>query len=417
MNIEGAATRVIQGGAAAKASGSPGEPRHYAFLDALRGIAATGVVAVHTAQNFPPPVLRSVIGFGAYGVQLFYIVSAFSLCLSLDQRRRQEHRPLLNFALRRFFRIAPLFYVAMAVYLLKPFVLPAAAAPIILDPHSWSLRPWHVLVTLLFLNGWHYQTINSIVPGGWSVAVETNFYIVLPLLFALASSFRRALCLFVGSLAFSIVCRKALYLVFAPHVPPIEEGAFGVFASLWLPAQLPVFALGILMFRVVDTTALNGADVNRRGRMRLWLWTIALVVSVLAISFAPARFGKIVSASTQVSVAFFFACLIIAERPIRLLVNRVTVFVGKISYSIYLLHFVALHLVIWLTRSWYTPKFGSAPGFFIAFPIVFGLTWIMARATFQFVERPGQALGRRIIAHLESRGARVTVEPSRGATV
>jgi peptidoglycan/LPS O-acetylase OafA/YrhL len=140
------------------------EPPRYEFVDALRGIAVLGVVALHTTQNFHATRIEPLLSLGECGVQLFYIVSAFSLCLSLDQRSRNERHPFINYAIRRFFRIAPLFYLAIMA---EPFVLPADSAPMTLvgamaGYHAlWPRRPWHTIATVLFINGWHYASISS----------------------------------------------------------------------------------------------------------------------------------------------------------------------------------------------------------------------------------------------------------------
>ena len=85
-------------------------PRKYAFIDALQGLAFLGVVACHLKPYVPglPPRLATLLENGDKGVQLFFMVSALTLFLSLDTRGATDTRPTLAFLLRRFFRIAPL---------------------------------------------------------------------------------------------------------------------------------------------------------------------------------------------------------------------------------------------------------------------------------------------------------------------
>jgi peptidoglycan/LPS O-acetylase OafA/YrhL len=384
-------------------------PRHYRFLDALRGIAVLGVVAVHTVQNFPWRRAEPVLYYGAFGVTLFYIVSAFSLCLSLDQRRRVERHPILNYAIRRFFRIAPMFYVAIVIYLLKPLVLPARSAPVILDPITWSLEGWHVLVTALFVNGWHYQSINLVVPGGWSVAVETNFYLLLPFLFRRATSLRRALTLTGASIIASVVLRKVLYLLVASRIPPADMPGLNVFAGLWLPNQLPVFMLGIVMFRLVDRAAL--AEPEKISGRRVAAVYAGLVAAVLFVRFAPPRAERLFSEHFQIATVLLFGSLLLAYRPYRLLVNSVTAYIGRVSYSVYLMHFVALQLVLWTARSWFTPTFHATVPLAVAFPVVLALAVAISSVTYRLIELPGQKLGQYFIARLEKSAAPTVVAP------
>jgi peptidoglycan/LPS O-acetylase OafA/YrhL len=100
---------------------------HLGQLDALRGIAILSVMLVHAVYWGPDhilplrPALLLMIAFaGQRGVQLFFLVSAFTLYMS-HSNRRHEARPTLNFFLRRFFRITPMLYVSVALtYFLWP---------------------------------------------------------------------------------------------------------------------------------------------------------------------------------------------------------------------------------------------------------------------------------------------------------
>ncbi len=88
------------------------------FVDALRGIAALGVVAMHVGRYFPglPTPVAALAEQGARGVQLFFIVSAFTMFLTLDRRRGRDESVVLGFAARRLCRIAPMYYIAVAYY-------------------------------------------------------------------------------------------------------------------------------------------------------------------------------------------------------------------------------------------------------------------------------------------------------------
>jgi peptidoglycan/LPS O-acetylase OafA/YrhL len=379
-------------------------PRHYEFLDALRGIAVLGVVAYHTMQNFHFSALAAAVEYGENGVPLFYLVSAFSLGLSLDQRTRSEGQPLLNYAIRRFFRIAPMFYLAVLIYLLKPYVLPASAAPWILDPITWSKHAWHVVLTVLFLNGWHYQAINLIVPGGWSVAVETNFYLLLPILFRFSRSLRQSLVLFGVSLLACTAMRKLLYLLVASRIPESAGGGLTEFSEMWLPTQLPVFALGIVMFRAIDRRDIAGRAAPP-GRVEALCG--ALVASILLVRFAPHGLERWVSREVQITFVLLFGAMLLAYHPYRVLVNPVTRYIGKVSYSVYLTHFLAMHLFLWASHGWWGEA--RAP-FLVAFPCVLGIAIAISTITFRTIEVPGQALGRLLIARLESRARPLPVE-------
>ena len=85
------------------------------YIDILRGIAILGVIAVHSGQQIENlfPIVRSISNYGQLGVQLFFVASALTLCLSMSERN--EKSPF-NFYVRRFFRIAPIYYLAIIFY-------------------------------------------------------------------------------------------------------------------------------------------------------------------------------------------------------------------------------------------------------------------------------------------------------------
>lgn len=89
--------------------------RQYDYIDIVRGVAILGVIAVHSHQgikNLSTPI-SWIFNYGQLGVQLFFIASALTLCLST--RERDETSPYY-FYIRRYFRIAPLYYFAIFLY-------------------------------------------------------------------------------------------------------------------------------------------------------------------------------------------------------------------------------------------------------------------------------------------------------------
>ena len=154
----------------------------YDFLDALRGIAALGVIMTHTGAIGIHPeseILKSIAVTGSRGVQLFYVISAFSLYLSLHSWFDERH-PIKKYFVRRFFRIAPLWWFAIVLYMF-----------IYLVGHNIffkKIEVWQVVTAFFFLHGMHPYSISQVVPGGWSIAVETSFYMILPLIFIYAGN-------------------------------------------------------------------------------------------------------------------------------------------------------------------------------------------------------------------------------------
>ena len=87
-----------------------------------------------------------------------------------------------------------------------------------------------MILTALFLHGWHPETINSVVPGGWSIAAETSFYLLLPLLFRLVTTRTRALAFLLFTLALGPLMNAGILLfsaavLFTVVTLPVELNA------------------------------------------------------------------------------------------------------------------------------------------------------------------------------------------------
>ncbi|MFT9296220.1 MAG: hypothetical protein ABF544_10880, partial [Acetobacter orientalis] len=110
----------------------------------------------------PQPIFSLPEWFGIYakhgtmGVELFFVISSFSLCLSMAGHQKEKY-PLVGFALRRFFRIAPLFYVMI---LSTNFFNPAGF------PYNWKTILANIFFIFNFFPGYGFQT--SIVLPGWT---------------------------------------------------------------------------------------------------------------------------------------------------------------------------------------------------------------------------------------------------------
>jgi len=91
--------------------------QHLHYIDALRGVAIALVIMVHLAGMMHlVGFVGKLLAIGGKGVQLFYVVSALTLMMSMKKRTYSEENPLISFFLRRLFRIAPAFYVVLLIY-------------------------------------------------------------------------------------------------------------------------------------------------------------------------------------------------------------------------------------------------------------------------------------------------------------
>ena len=120
------------------------------------------------------PLLHSAKNLGGSGVQMFYILSAFTLLLSLNSR--VERKPLVSYAVRRAFRIGPLFWVAVCACLLLWGRSPRYSSG--QEPISNA----NIAAAFFLIGSASPFWLNSIVTGQWSIMVESNFYLFVPFL-------------------------------------------------------------------------------------------------------------------------------------------------------------------------------------------------------------------------------------------
>ena len=377
----------------------------YDYIDALRGGAIVLVLFVHIGQAATPAVwpFTWLVAHGANGVQLFYIVSAFTLLLSWQSRKAKEEKPLRNFFLRRLFRIAPMFWLAMLVYLLVDGLAPRFWAPN-------GITPGNIVATALFANQLHPEWINSIVPGGWSVAVEMVFYLLLPVLAVTLVNLPWATLAFLCSLPLAYKLKD--YGLAYAHQQTDSGSVADAYVKFWLPNQLPVFLLGAMVFRLYPTLT--------RWTATSWRYLQAALIAGAGIAvymYQDRLYPRWLA--PEVIFSLLLAPLVVAVIlvPARLVVNRVTVYIGQVSYSLYLLHFLALRIaeslrfeIVYVTR-WQPPLPLAFVLFFLTTAVI-GVA--LATLSYRLIEQPGITLGRRLIERLEAR-ARKSAEA--GVTV
>jgi peptidoglycan/LPS O-acetylase OafA/YrhL len=370
--------------------------QRYAYIDALRGIAILMVIFGHTYPKIADlPSWIKAFGFqGGRGVQLFFMVSALTLFMSLNTRKAFDKRVFVNFFIRRFFRIAPLFYSGIVLYTLLDGFKPRIWAP---DGIGW----WHIVATATFMHGWHPTTFNSVVPGGWSIAVEIMFYLCLPFLFLKIKKTHVAACAVIITLIGALLIKNyAIWFLRAESSfrPYLVE----TLTKLWFPSQLPIFMLGIFLFFLIKKPA-PATSGETADSYRAWLYMV-----VFLFLFSALPFGKYTLIPDYFVYGVAFMCLIysLALQPNAIFVNRTICYIGKISYSCYIYHFFVIRLVAELLREGYFPFFGGLPAtlqLIVYYLLTTGITIVFAFLSYRYIEETGIQMGRRIIGRLERR--------------
>ena len=146
-----------------------------------------------------PQWLNNIGIQGARGVQLFFIVSAFTLFYSLSRKYETHSIEIKDFFVRRFFRIAPAFYFSFLFYLCFAIWLNQLG----LTGRTGDYTFGRIFSTLTFTGLLSPEWLFSLVPGGWSISAEMLFYLLVPLFFMVVRKLKTAVFLVMATLMIS----------------------------------------------------------------------------------------------------------------------------------------------------------------------------------------------------------------------
>jgi peptidoglycan/LPS O-acetylase OafA/YrhL len=358
------------------------------FLDALRGLAAAYVVIYHTIL-IPHPSLvlprwaRTVAMGGYTGVTLFFMVSAFSLYFTMPLRLRDRH-PTRAFYLHRFFRIAPLFYVLLIATLIRDVVL-----------FDVTHSTFDIASSVLFVFNLVPGREPGIVWAGWTVGVEVLFYAVFPLVYRRVRSAADAITFGVFAvLGWNAIQAALAYLA-------VSETLTGSIGQWSVFRHLPIFGAGILTYRIyssIDPAKIDDGQYADTGN--------ALLASGILCYFAllegwlPNVFGDLYYWQ---GIAYAGIFLGLGLSPWRLVVNRATRYLGKISYSLYLNH----PTVVLILTPAYRWLYGHTPyatvSLLASVVLTFAVTVPLSILTYRLIEAPGIALGKSLGARWQAK--------------
>ncbi len=364
------------------------ESSRVAWLDQVRGVAIFMVVAVHCAQglNSLNPYFLRVLEFGQFGVQLFFVASAYTLAMTYVERAGEQHR-VRKFYVRRFFRIAPLYYCAILFYALFHFSMQLFWARV----DRVTVFPYDLLGVLANASFSHmlFATYhNNVVPGGWSIGVEMLFYVIFPVAFYAAQvAYKFAALRGVFFISAITICLAIAASVMLAPIGGLANGSFEYFGLL---NQAPVFVVGICLYFYLENNCQHPSKAVLFSLLFLSAMSSALLWSiepVNAYSFLP----------LTVALSFGFAIILFRSGSGRH--REALAAIGRQSFSIYLCHWVFAFAVGVAQRKLF-PGLKPEIMFFLGFPAVLFVSWLLSRHLLAVVESKGINIGKRLNARL-----------------
>ncbi|MGV0775166.1 acyltransferase family protein [Mycolicibacterium elephantis] len=361
---------------------SVSRPERVASLTGIRAVAALLVMLTHAAYTtgkYPQGYVGLVYSRMEIGVPIFFVLSGF-LLFGPWVKAAASDKPgpsVRRYAWRRVRRIMPAYVVTvLAAYLVYHF---RTAGP---NPgHTWEGLFRNLTLTQIYTDNYLYSFLHQGLTQMWSLAVEVAFYAVLPLLayLLLAVLCRRRWrpgLLLTGLGALALISPAWLVLVHTTNFLP--DGA-----KLWLPTYLAWFVGGMVL------AALQPLGVRAYG-----LACVPLAVVCYLIASTPIA-GEPTTSPTELrealaKTAFYAVIATLAVAPLalgdrglysRMLASRPMVFLGEISYEIFLIHLITMELVmVEIVR--YPIYTGSVFWLFvITFVVTVPLAWLLHRFT------------------------------------
>lgn len=334
------------------------KPHRIEFLDGLRGIAILLVLAYHAyarwsdlysfGQRFSH---GTMVGFGWLGVHLFFLISGFVILMTLEKCRSFQ-----EFILRRWLRLFPAMLMCSGIVFLTASLFPERPG---------GIPMWRdVLPGLTFLEpaGWEWLTGTHqglLEFAFWSLFVEMKFYVVFGLLYFLVG-WKKAVGGLIALFALSAVTASF------PMIVPGASLSFllwpGRLAEILSAQYFGWFAAGALYYRYFLT------------QKRL---DMACAMGVAAAS-AAAIGGSVGSHIAALGVGLLFTVSVLHPGMKTILGHPLLLFIGFISYPLYLLHEnMMVAMIVKLGRA-----MSQLPATLIPIlPIcgVIGLAWVVAR--------------------------------------
>jgi peptidoglycan/LPS O-acetylase OafA/YrhL len=327
-------------------------------VDGLRAVAVCMVLLFHAELGFPG---------GYVGVDIFFVISGFLITGVILKEQQAGTFSLVKFWMRRVRRIVPAAAVMMAAVLLAGFF--------VMTPSDYAELGESALAHQLMASNVYFWRNSGYFAGPsdtkpllhtWSLAIEEQFYLGYPFLLVFLRKYpRRAAGAILGFLALASLALSQYAL--------ISDRPSATFYLL--PTRAWELLCGGLICFAPHPTRIPHAILA----LLSWSSVVAMLAAGLVFDSGTPFPGLNALLPCGAAAVFIFANSGRLTLPASLLAARPVVFVGLISYSLYLWHWP----IVSMNRYWHGTNFAGAVGV-----VAIGVSFAIACLSWRFIERP-----------------------------
>ena len=352
-------------------------------IDSLRALAVLAVIIYHVDVNYLPG--------GFLGVDLFFVLSGYLISsLIIKEYKKTGSLNLYNFYIRRARRLLPAVYfmitVVLVVMVMFNGVLLKKSHLDAIFGYIYSSNWWYIFHKLDYFDSFGSQ---SPFKHLWSLAIEEQFYMIFPLLFLLVNGKKKTkdgsyklnrnfLYIILGVILVSLIAHIILF-----DINNISRIYFGTDTRAF---SLLVGVVGAILYPM---DKLN-TKITPQENLVYSVVSLISIAALITIMIYTSEYNTWLYRGGFLLVAILGIIIIISSGKqhtvmAKLLSFKPVVFIGKISYSLYLWHFPVLVLT--------TPvsEIGKPNIFFVVLRVI--LTFILAIISYALVETPIRKLG------------------------
>ena len=360
-------------------------------LDGVRGLAILLVLIWHCINYYTPDedsIGAAFVGFFRLswsGVDLFFVLSGFLIGgILIDNRRSSNY--WRTFYLRRMCRIFPLYFLLFLIFLILVRTGP--------DRLDWLLKdPLPAFSYATFTQNFVMADVNTyganFMGPTWSLAVEEQFYLLLPIIIFLCSPKRLPYVLVLLIICAPLARFIVFHWFFANHF---------LAAGVLMPCKADALLLGVLCAWAIRQGRILQAIKEKR--LLLYLVFAFFLISTYIFGYALGRYetrGMVFFGGSSIA-ALYSSLLLIAVSYERsaikyLLSNTHLRKLGEIAYGVYLLHLPIIGLAFGLVLN-QSPRIKTL-GELAVVLFALWLTIVTAQASWRFLEKPIVQFGHR----------------------